>query len=177
MRRQLLATVVLLVVVNLTGHGQTGQGRGEEAKSLNLTAYAELLRSDVRAQKVAILTEVMGFTEAEDAKFWPIYREYDGEMAKLGDQRMALITDYANEYATLTDAAADRLASRALALEAQRQALRGKCYEKVKAALSPRTAMRFLQVEHQLQLLIDLQIAAALPVAPADTKAKADTRR
>src|SRR5215212_7674362 len=118
MPRQMLATAVLLVVVSLTGHGQSGQGRGEEAKSLNLTAYAELLRSDVRAEKIAILTEVMGFTEEEDAKFWPIYREYDAEMAKLGDQRVALIADYAKDYGTLTDASADKLASRALELEA-----------------------------------------------------------
>ena len=99
-------------------------GRGRD-KSLNLTAYAELLRSDVRAEKVAILTEVMGFTEAEDAAFWPIYREYDVEMAKLGDERIALIADYAKEYATLTDALADRLATRALDLEARRQAAEG----------------------------------------------------
>ena len=50
-------------------------------------------------------------------------------------------------------------------LESGRAAAKRKCYERVKAALSPRTAMRFLQVEHQLQLLIDLQIAASLPVA------------
>ena len=25
----------------------------------------------------------MGFTDAEDAAFWPIYREYDLEMARL----------------------------------------------------------------------------------------------
>ena len=37
----------------------------------------------------------MGFTEAEDAAFWPIYREYDSEMAKLGDERVALIAEYA----------------------------------------------------------------------------------
>ena len=43
----------------------------------------------------------------------------------------------------------------------------------MKTALSPRTALRFLQVEHQLQLLIDLQIAAALPVAP-DRKGRDD---
>jgi hypothetical protein len=166
MLRRTLATLVLVVVGGLAGHGQSGGDRGGEAKSLNLAAYAELLRSDVRAQKIAILTEIMGFTEAEDKVFWPIYREYDVEMAKLGDERTALIGDYAKEYASLTDAAADRLASRALDLEARRQAVKGKCYEKVKTALSPRTAMRFLQVEHQLLLLIDLQISAALPIAP-----------
>ena len=136
-------------------------------RTLNLSAYVELLRSDVRTSKVAILTEVMGFTEAEDAAFWPIYREYDLEMSKLADERVGLIRDYAADYGTLTDERAAALASRALDLEARRTAAKGKCYERVKTALSPRTALRFLQVEHQLQLLIDLQIAAALPVAPA----------
>jgi hypothetical protein len=119
----------------------------------------------VRTLKVAIITEVMGFTEAEDAAFWPIYREYDAEMAKLGDERVALIGEYASNYSKMTDAIADKLASRALDLEARRHAVKARCYERVKAALSPQTALRFLQVEHQLLLLIDLQISASLPVA------------
>jgi hypothetical protein len=134
-------------------------------KALNLTAYAELLRSDIRTQKVAIITEVMGFTEKEDAAFWPIYREYDAEMAKLGDERLALIVEYAGSYDNMTDAAADKLATKALDLENRRHAAKAKCYERVKAALSPRTAMKFLQVEHQLTLIMDLQVAASLPVA------------
>jgi hypothetical protein len=138
----------------------------QQTTALNLSAYAELLRSDVRAQKVAIITEVMGFTDAEDAAFWPIYREYDLEMAKLGDERVALIAEYAKNYANVTDELADRLASRALELESRRQELKGQVYQKVKKALSPLTAARFLQVEHQLLLLIDLQIASALPIAP-----------
>jgi hypothetical protein len=135
-----------------------------ETKTLNLSAYAELLRSDVRAQKVAIITEVMGFTEAEDKAFWPIYREYDLEMTKLGDERVALIAEYASNYSKLTDAMAETLASKALDLEARRQAVKAKCYDRLKVALSPRTALRFLQVEHQLLLVIDLQISASLPI-------------
>jgi hypothetical protein len=136
----------------------------KETMTLNLTAYAELLRSDVRSQKVAIITEVMQFTEKEDAAFWPIYREYDLEMAKLGDERVALIAEYASNYSNLTDAIADKLATKALDLEARRQALKSKYFDRLKTALSPRTALRFLQVEHQLLLLIDLQISAALPI-------------
>ena len=138
----------------------------EQIKALNLSAYAELLRSDVRAEKVAIITEVMGFTDKEDEAFWPIYREYDLEMAKLGDERVALIAEYAKNYANVNDELADRLASKALELEARRQELKGQVYQKVKKALSPLTAARFLQVEHQLLLLIDLQIASSLPIAP-----------
>jgi hypothetical protein len=137
----------------------------QQTKSLNLSAYAELLRSDVRAEKVAIITEVMGFNEKEDAAFWPIYREYDVEMAKLGDARVALIQEYARNYSTLTDDMAAKLATTAMDLSSKRDAALAKCYERVKTALSPKTALRFLQVEHQLLLLIDLQIAAALPIA------------
>jgi hypothetical protein len=164
--RRTLILITLLAASGLAGRAQTAKAADKQNQSLNLSAYAELLRSDVRTQKVAIITEVMGFTDEEDAKFWPIYREYDVEMSKLGDERVALIEEYARSYDQLTDATADKLASKALDLQARRQAALAKCFERVKTTLSPRTALRFLQVEHQLQLIIDLQIAALLPVAP-----------
>jgi hypothetical protein len=164
--RALIVALCLLASSGPTARAQTTPAKPQESESLNLSAYAELLRSDLRTQKVAIITEVMGFTDAEDKAFWPIYREYDVEMSKLGDERVALIEEYARNYEQLTDATADKLASKALDLQARRQAALAKCFERTKAALSPKTALRFLQVEHQLLLIIDLQIAASLPVAP-----------
>ena len=165
MIRHTIAALVLILAGGLAAYGQSAQqAPAQQTKTMNLTAYAELLRSDVRTQKVAIITEVMGFTEAEDAAFWPIYRAYDAEMAKLGDERVALIADYANNFAKMTDEAADTLATKALDLDSRRRAALAKCYEDVKRATSAATALRFLQVEHQLQLLIDLQIASALPL-------------
>ena len=169
-RRPTAALVLLLTAGAGTVFAQStkpasAKPKEPDAKTLNLSAYAELLRSDVRAQKIAIITEVMGFTDAEDKAFWPIYREYDVEMAKLGDERVALIEEYARNYDKLTDEVADKLARKALDLESQRQAAKAKCYERVKTALSPRTAARFLQVEQQLLLLIDLQILSSLPIA------------
>ena len=135
-----------------------------DAREVNLRAYVELLRADVRGQKVAILTEMMDFTEQEDAKFWPIYREYDVELSKINDDRVTLIQEYARNYEKMTDAVADRIASGALGLEGRRHALKLKYYERLKSALSPKLAARFLQVENQLLMIIDLQISAALPV-------------
>ena len=136
----------------------------DDTRDENLHAYAELLRSDLRSQKVAIITEVMQFTEAEDTKFWPVYREYETELAKLNDQRVALIKEYAANYGKVTDPIADRLARSVLDLEGQRHALKTKYYDRFKSALSPTTAARFLQVENQILLLLDLQIAASLPI-------------
>jgi hypothetical protein len=164
MLRSMAAAPALLMLLAPAAHAQTTTLNDNQARTLNLSAYAELLRSDVHAQKVAILTEVMAFTDAEDKAFWPIYREYEAEMSKLGDERVALIGEYAKTYSSMTDAIASKLAATALDLESRRQATKAKYYERVKAVLSPKTALRYLQVEHQLQLIIDLQISASLPI-------------
>ena len=163
MTRSLFAALLVSLAAAPPAYGQSTP-TPEQTRTLNLSAYAELLRADVRLQKVAIITQVMGFTESEDKAFWPIYRDYDTEMSKLGEERVALIAEYANRFEQMTDDIADGLARKAIDLEKRRQEAKGKCYERVKAALNGRTALRFLQVEHQLQQLIDLQISATLPI-------------
>ncbi len=147
-----------------TGAQATKPAGTADARDVNLRAYVELLRSDVRSQKVAILTELMDFTEQEDTTFWPIYREYDAELSKINDDRVALIQEYAKNYEEMTDTVADRIARGALDLEARRHALKQRYYDRLASTLSPKTAARFLQVENQLLMIIDLQISAALPV-------------
>jgi hypothetical protein len=162
--RRIVAITFLLLTGDVWAQTPAAPVSEKDTRTLNLSAYAELLRSDVRAEKVAILTQLMDFTEAEDKAFWPLYRDYDLEMAKLGDERTALITEYRDHYSKMTDAIADKLASGALDLEGRRRAALVKCYDRVKTALPPRKALRFLQIEHQLLLLIDLQISALLPI-------------
>jgi hypothetical protein len=164
--RRSTATAVLLALGSLAAHAQapSTQVPEQQAKMLNLSAYAELLRSDVQAQKIAILTEVMGFTESEDKAFWPIYRDYNVEMAKLGDERVSLIQEYAKSYSQMTDAIAQSMATKAIDLQKRRNDALEKCYGRVGQAMSARQALKFLQVEHQLLLIIDLQISASLPI-------------
>ena len=162
MRKVAVSLIVLLAAA--APAAAQGAVSEQDTKSLNLSAYAELLRSDVRTEKIAILTALMNFTEAEDKAFWPLYRAYDAEMTRLSEERVALIAEYGRNYANLTDGLAATLGTRALELEARRQAVKAKHFEIIKKALSPRTALRFLQVEQQLLLIIDLQISAALPI-------------
>jgi hypothetical protein len=105
------------------------------------------------------------FTEAEDVAFWPNYREYEAELARYNDERLAAFETYTKVYDKLTPDNANELMVKVLDLEARRAALKQKFYGKLKSALSPLTAAKVLQIENQIALLIDLQIAAALPVA------------
>ena len=130
----------------------------------NIQEYIALLRKDVRTEKAKLLGTVMQFDAEDAAKFWPIYRDYDAELSKLNDMRVANIQEYAKSYSTMTDDKADELIKNAMAYQKQRGELLAKYYERVKQDLGAITAARFVQVEHQLLTIIDLKIASALPV-------------
>jgi hypothetical protein len=135
------------------------------SKEQNLQEYVKLLREDVRSQKSAMMSAVMQLDPDQAAKFWPIYRDYDAELSKLNDLRVANMEEYAKTYNQMTDAKADELIHSALDYQKQRGELLAKYYERMKQSMGAITAARFLQVEHQLLLIIDLQIASSLPVA------------
>jgi hypothetical protein len=162
-RRALGACLLFLAFIVPGAHAQDTTG-DRQTRHANLMAYVELLRSDVRAQKVAIFTDLMGFSEQDDKVFWPIYREYDAELTAINDEKVQGIEQFATHYSTITDDLANTLAAKALDLEARRTALKQKYYTRLKTALSPKTAARFLQIENQLLMIIDLQIAASLPI-------------
>ena len=134
-------------------------------KEQNLEEYTKLLREDVRSQKSAVMSEIMQLNPDDAAKFWPIYREYDTELTKVNDLRIANIEQYARSYGQLTDEKADELIRRAMTYQQQRANLLATYYDRMKQELGAVTAARFVQVEHQLLLIIDLQIASSLPIA------------
>jgi hypothetical protein len=139
-------------------------GKPGTAQELNIREYITLLRHNVRLEKSQLMGAMMQLDPDEAAKFWPIYRDYDAELTKLNDLRVQNIEDYAKAYNDMTDEKADELVHSAMQYQQQRNELLANYYGKMKDALGGMTAARFLQVEHQLLLIIDLQIASRLPV-------------
>lgn len=130
----------------------------------NLDAYVSLLRKDVASQKFEVMDDVMQLNEDQAAKFWPIYRDYQDELTKINDQRIANIKQYAQNYNNLTDDQANQLVQNAFDYRKQRLELLAKYYDRVKQSLGGVTAARFVDVEDQLLLLIDLKIDSMLPI-------------
>jgi hypothetical protein len=142
-----------------------GLGRAEATSNeeVNIRAYIELLRTDVKKSKSQILGEVMQLDAGQATRFWPIYKDFETRYSALGDQVVALVRNYAEHYDGMTDAVADQLANQVLSIEQQRNVLKKEFYDRFKQGLGAITATRFLQVENQLERLMDLQIAAQLP--------------
>ena len=134
-----------------------------ESKELNTQAYIQLLRADLKASKRTLIKEAMQLDDSQAAAFWPVYNQYDVEQTKLGDEKLAIVQDYAHDFLTMTPEKADQLADRATDLD-QRLAVRKKYYDLMKKALPTVLVVRFFQIENQIQLIVDLQIAANLPI-------------
>jgi len=135
----------------------------------DINDYIELMRSDLKTERRAIITQSMNFTEDESVAFWPIYREYENEFAKLGDQEIALIKDYADNFEKMTDEKAKDLMNRAFKINEDQIKLRKKYYNKLVKVMSPITAVKFVQLDNQISMLIDLQIASELPLIQKGT--------
>jgi hypothetical protein len=135
-----------------------------DAEKKNIQAYIELLRSNVRQEKSQLMGEVMLLNVEDAKKFWPIYSDYNDELSKVNNLRSDNIQEYARTYTSMTDEKADELIKRALDYQKQRSELLGKYYDRFKQELGAITAARFVQVENQLLLIIDLQIASSLPI-------------
>ena len=132
--------------------------------SFSQEQYIELARSDFKTKKVAVITEAMTFTSEEAEIFWPIYRDYDYEFTKIGDQEISLIKEYAENFESLTDEKTTELMTKSFSIDSQLLDLRETYFKKISEALNPQLAARFMQIESQIQNFVQLSIASQIPL-------------
>jgi len=126
--------------------------------------YLELLRSDLKAERVALVTDAMNLSEADAEVFWPIYRDYDHERATLGDEKLSLIRDYAANYVTMMDETAKDLMERVFKLDEKHISLQKKYFKKMRKELGATTSAKFFQVDRQINMLVNLKVASEMPL-------------
>jgi hypothetical protein len=132
----------------------------------DLGAILELMRSDLNAAKVETIDSTMKLSAAEGERFWPIYRRYEAELATVSDQRVALVQELLQTFGTedLDDRKVRDLTKRWLQYHQNRLDLWKKYQGHLEKELSAERAAQFLQIEHQMALLIDINIAAEMPL-------------
>jgi hypothetical protein len=148
-----LIPLALLLVLPAVGSAQMGND-----------SYIELLRANLRADKVSMMTLAMNLPDEQAQVFSPIYRDYMDNLAKIGDARVQVIKEYAAAYPTVTDEQAESWMDTIFTVNEQRLKLLKKTFGTVSKDLSPSIAAKFVQVENALNLLIDLQVASEIPL-------------
>ncbi len=124
----------------------------------------DTLRSDANSTKISNLNRVLGLSPNEGAKFWPVYREYERELGTLSTQKLAFLRDFVEQQSSRTRETAADLSKKWFSAVEERLALWKKYHEKISRAVSPVRAAQFLQVEHQISLFMDLNVASEMPL-------------
>jgi hypothetical protein len=169
---------LIVVAVLLTGtwllwvpclHAQAASSGQTSATSSNdnqasIDQSVALLRQNLRSNKKQAIAANLKLTDAEATKFWPVYDQYNAELSKLGDQRYALIKEYAKGFGTLTDDQAISLIKRSLSLDEQVAQLRSKYVPIINQVLPGTKTATFFQMDRYLNSLVDLQLAGGIPV-------------
>lgn len=122
-----------------------------------------LVRANMQADRTALITTGMNFSDKDGAAFWPIYRQYEHERSKVDDLRAAVIKEYTQKYPDLTDTEAKTMAEQMLDCDSHLAELKKKYYKKFNRVLPALTVAKFFQLEHRVDLMMDMQVESSLP--------------
>ena len=106
----------------------------------------------------------MKLTEDESLAFWPAYRDYRVDMARLGDRLVKVITEFTAVEASLTDEQATRLLDEYLDIKAKEVSVKKKHVAVFRKLLPAPKVTRFFQLEHKLDAVVNFELAATIPL-------------
>ena len=153
-----------LILVTVAAALMAAPAAAQQPTEEEINQYIELVRMDVRQGRAELVGQSMRLSAAQAATFWPIYEEYEKVFMALGDTELQLILDYAQAFDSMTDATADGLVERLFQLIEDDQALIREYHGKLSSALGGAIAARFVQVERRIKTLLDLRLAADIPL-------------
>lgn len=131
--------------------------------SQNFKDYMEVQASALKTEKKAVVTQVMQFSEEESEVFWPLYNEFQEKLSVLNKERFDILVLYAENYETMTNELAEELMERNLEMRKDKAALDKKYFKKFSKILESKRAVKYMQVELDIQLAISGQLAQVLP--------------
>jgi len=157
MKGRILTVVVVAAVIVVAGAASALAQASE-------TDQRQQLRAEIQADRQAVVAANLGLTDAEGAAFWPVYREYRGELSKVGDRMQKLIQDYAKIYDTATAEQAKPMVDEMLAIQQAELKVKESYLPKFRKVIPEVKVARFLQIENKIDALISLQLAADIPL-------------
>jgi hypothetical protein len=129
-------------------------------------AYLTLLNSDLGKLRRTLITANLKLDQQEGTAFWPLYDDYQGELNRLGQARLELLQEYKAVGTNISDEMAGAMLLQFLDMEEKETGIKRKFYQEVEKKVSPRVAARLFQVDNQINLMLNLELAASkIPIA------------
>ena len=125
----------------------------------------ELTRAHIQKARQAIIADAMPLTEEESLAFWPAYRDYRVEMARVGDRLVKVITEFVNAGGALNYEQSNRLMAEYLDIKAKDVSVKKKFVGVFRKLLPAPKVARFFQLENKLDAVVNYDLALTIPLA------------
>ena len=154
----------LLLIAILAG-ASTRAERSTEPDILDDQGFAEA-RALMQAGRDEIIDEEMRLSDAEDERFWPIYRDYRAEVIAVQDRYASMLGEYLTTFQAgeVSDEYAEDLLDDWLEYEADLLKIKKQHVRQFRKILPIRKVVRFFQLENKLDAEADVKLARVVPL-------------
>jgi len=132
----------------------------------DVDSNTDVSNADRQPDRAAAISEAMDFGQKDAAAFWPIYQEYEHERSALYNHRMAVLKEYKEKYLSMSDEDAKAMANRMFEYDSQAMELNRKYFRKFNKVLPTYTVAKFFELEHRIDLMLEMKAAPSLPPLP-----------
>ena len=134
----------------------------EKADETNM----DILRDKIKADKKLMVAANMNLTAEEAKNFWPVYEDYQEDLAKLNERLKTTIENYADAYNknTLTDESAKKLLDESIAIDEAGLQMRKDYAKKLAEILPGKKVVRYLQIENKISAIVRYGLAGEIPL-------------
>jgi hypothetical protein len=152
--------MVMVMVAALMGLGVLAAAQDKPADNM------QILRDKIKADKKLLVAANMELTESEAKAFWPVYDQYQKDLAAINRRIGKLIESYAADYRanTMTDEKAKKLTAEYVAIEKAEAGLKESSVPKLSKVLPPKKVARYLQIENKIRSLVKYELAGEIPL-------------
>jgi hypothetical protein len=126
----------------------------------------QILQEKIKADKKLVVAQNMGLTESEAKAFWPVYDQYQNDLAGINQRMVGLIQSYAADYRaqSMTDEKAKKLINEFVAIGKAEGGLNESYVPKLSKVLPPKKVARYLQIENKIRALVKYELAGEIPL-------------
>jgi len=136
-----------------------------QAQDAGLATDEQILLKQVMTDRKSVYASNLKLTEAESAKFWPIYDEYEAKVKKVNDRFLANLNRFVENYETLSESDAAEVLKEKMAIEKERETLKQQYTDKVAKVLPPKKALRYAQIETRVDNMLRRDVYSLIPLA------------
>ena len=146
----------LLIIICITSGFFTAKAKSNKED-------IDIIQSEFGKNKKELVSEFMQVAAKDSVAFWKLYDEYEDKRKALGKERINILQQYADQYQTLTDDQASKLATSTFSNDLNYDKLHETYFKKFSTVSGAKNAAKLFQLETYLQTIVKLAVMNNIP--------------